>query len=86
MSSSDDWAFDIKTQSSSCTFEEVGDVLELRDAVFSVAAALHQQREGVVELPTRVGRVQSGQLLEDCAPGQIVKIYFRGEQTSSDHR
>ena len=50
------------------TFEEVGDVLQLRDVVLPVAAVVDEEREDVVELPTGVRRVQLRQLPEDGAP------------------
>lgn len=52
----------------SAVFQEVGDVLELRDVVWSVSAVLLKKREDVVELSTSVTRVKPGKLVIDGSP------------------
>lgn len=58
----------------SLTLQEVGDVLELRDVVLTVAAVLLQQREDAVVLTARVSGIQGLQLLEYDSPGGLLRL------------
>lgn len=48
--------------------QEVADVFQLRNVVFSISAVFHQEWKHVVVFFAGVGRVEAEQLLEDDAP------------------
>ena len=56
------------------TLKEVYDILHLGDVIFPVTAVVHKKWEYVVELPTRMGGIQRGQLPEDSAPDEGNKL------------
>lgn len=56
------------------TLQEAGDVLELRDIVWPVAAVFLQQGEDAVVFTAGMSRVQSLQLPEHRAPGGLLLL------------
>lgn len=69
------------------TLEEVGDVVELRDVVLTVAAVPLQQRENAVVLAARVSGIQGLQLPEHSSPCDLLLLrvlHTRDRLTTAD--
>lgn len=67
--------------------KEVGDILQLGDVVGAVAAVLLQKGQDVVELGTRVLRIESRQLGVDNTPSGdlLLRVFHSGNLLSTQH-